>query len=88
MITVYVLQSIKDGTYYTGMAINAALRLREHNAGKNRFTKGHLPWKIIYTEEHSDWGAPRPGEKYLKTAGGKKWLITKLHGGDTGSPPA
>jgi predicted GIY-YIG superfamily endonuclease len=78
MITVYVLQSIKDGTYYTGMAINAALRLREHNAGKNRFTKGHLPWKIIYTEQHSDWKAARIREKYLKSAAGKRWLMKEF----------
>ena len=88
MVTVYVLESFKDQTLYTGMALDAKKRLQEHNFGKNRFTKGHRPWKIIYTEEHSDWGAARPREKYLKTAAGKKWLITKLHGGDTGSPPA
>ena len=32
-------------------------RLKEHNAGKNRYTKGHLPWVIIYTEKHADWAA-------------------------------
>jgi predicted GIY-YIG superfamily endonuclease len=32
------------------MALDADKRLKEHNQGKNRYTKGHLPWKIIYTE--------------------------------------
>ena len=45
MITVYVIESITDGTLYTGMAINALVRLKEHNSGKSKFTKGHLPWK-------------------------------------------
>jgi len=41
MITVYVIASLTDQTWYTGMAKNAQDRLQEHNQGKNRFTKGH-----------------------------------------------
>ena len=74
MITVYVLKSLIDDIYYVGMAKDANLRLKEHNSGKSRFTKGHLPWEIIYTESHPDWAAARIREKYLKTAAGKKWL--------------
>ena len=88
MITVYVIESVTDTTWYTGMAIDASARLKEHNAGKNRFTKGHRPWKIIYTESHPDWATARVREKYLKTSAGKKWLQKHLHGGITGSLPA
>ena len=52
MVTVYVIESLKDSTWYTGMALSAEVRLKEHNAAKNRFTKGHRPWKLIYTEQH------------------------------------
>ena len=45
MITVYVIESLIDETWYTGIAIDAVARLKEHNVGKNRFTKGHRPWK-------------------------------------------
>ena len=88
MVTVYVIESLKDGTWYTGMSLNVNKRLKEHNQGKNRFTKGHMPWKIIYTENLPDWASARIREKYLKTAAGKIWLRKKLHGGDTGSLPA
>jgi len=54
MVTVYVLLSIKDQASYVGMAIDPIKRLHEHNCGKNRYTKGHLPWKIIYSEEHPE----------------------------------
>ena len=74
MVYVYVIQSLSDETWYTGMAINPVNRLREHNGGKNRFTKGHRPWKIIFTERHSDWSSARKREKYLKTGAGKTWL--------------
>ena len=78
MVIVYVIESLVDQTWYTGMALNEQSRLKEHNAGKNRFTKGHLPWKIIYTEKHPDWATARLREKYLKSAAGKKWLIKFL----------
>lgn len=74
MVFVYVIESISDKTWYTGMALNVEARLKEQNHGKNRFTKGHMPWKIIYTETQPDWETARKREKYLKTAAGKKWL--------------
>ena len=88
-VTVYVLESLHDGARYTGMALDAHARLKEHNAGKNRYTKGHRPWKIVYSEVHPDWSSARLREKYLKTNAGKLWLEKILsHGGDAGSLPA
>ena len=88
MIVVYVIESISDNIWYTGMAKDAEHRLAEHNAGKNRFTKGHRPWKIIYTETHPDWASARLREKYLKSAAGKRWLTSYLHSqGCEGSLP-
>ena len=78
MVSVYVIESLKDQMHYCGMAIDPKVRLVEHNKGKNRFTKGHCPWKIIYTEEHRDWKAARPREKYLKTNAGKIWLKKQI----------
>ena len=90
MVYVYVIESLSDQTRYKGMAIDPIERLKQHNAGKNRFTKGHRPWKIIYTQKYPDWQSARVQEKYLKTAAGAEWLKKKLNqnGGDTGSLPA
>ncbi|MBN9349666.1 MAG: GIY-YIG nuclease family protein [Chitinophagaceae bacterium] len=65
---------MKDQATYVGMATDANKRLDEHNAGRNRYTKGHIPWKIIYTEEHENWVSGRKREKYLKSTAGKNWL--------------
>jgi putative endonuclease len=73
---VYIIESLSDQTWYTGIALVPVNRLREHNAGKNRFTKGHKPWKIIYTEEHTDWDSARRREKYLKSAAVKNGYIS------------
>ena len=88
MVIVYVIESLLDNTWYTGIAINPVNRLKEHNTGKNRFTKGHRPWKIIYTEPYPDWAIARKKEKYFKTANGKRWLRKFLSShGDTSSLP-
>jgi putative endonuclease len=88
MITVYVLLSDKDGATYVGMAKDVSNRLREHNAGKNRYTKGHIPWRLIYEEVHADWSSSRLREKYLKSTTGKNWLQKYFaeNGGITGFP--
>jgi putative endonuclease len=74
MVTVYVLLSEKDNATYVGMALDVTKRLAEHNNGKNRYTKAHMPWKIIYTEKHTSWAEARVREKYLKSTAGKNWL--------------
>ncbi len=78
MAYVYVLKSLLDGARYTGIALDPYARLKEHNNGKNRYTKGHLPWQIVYTEELPDWKAAREREVYLKSAAGRKWLDKHL----------
>jgi len=92
MVEVYVIRSLADGTFYTGMAFSATDRLNEHNKGKNKFTKGHLPWELIYFELVANWEDGRKREKYLKSLAGQKWLKKRIntppfHGGNTGSLP-
>ncbi len=60
------------------MAKDVNVRLSDHNAGKSKFTKGHRPWKLIYSEPCKDWKEGREREKYLKSAAGKRWLINEL----------
>ena len=80
MVCVYVLESLLDGTHYTGISKDPGNRLDEHNRGKNRFTKGHIPWKIIFTETFPDWAAARKREKYYKSASGRRKLKTIIEG--------
>ena len=71
---VYVIESITDGIWYVGMSQNPKERLKQHNNGKSKFTKGHLPWKIIYSELAGDINKARKLEKYYKTTAGKNRL--------------
>lgn len=45
---VYALITESSGLIYVGMARDPDKRLIEHNKGKSKFTKGHMPWKLIF----------------------------------------
>jgi putative endonuclease len=74
MITVYAIRSEVNGEIYVGIAKDADARLKDHNSGKNRYTKGLRPWKTLYRESQPDWQEARKREKYLKSGTGKEFL--------------
>jgi putative endonuclease len=83
---VYVLQSEIDSTFYVGMSQNISKRLIEHNKGRSKYTSGHLPWKLVYSEEAGTAENARKRERYFKSAAGKKHLHKILDA--AGSLPA
>ena len=76
--SVYLLQSEKSGIYYVGIAQDVNARLKEHNRGKSKFTKGHIPWELIYQEYVGNIKLARKKEKYYKSASGKKALLKRI----------
>ena len=53
----YILRC-KDGTLYTGIAVDVQARLEQHRCGKGaKYTRGRYPLELVYTEQcatHSD----------------------------------
>lgn len=78
-ITVYVIVSIKDKTFYTGITNNFNRRIHDHNSGHNCFTKSRRPYKLLFREEYPDYKTARKREKYLKSGIGRE-LIHKQAG--------
>ena len=74
MYYVYVLQSIVYKTRYVGSTEDVIRRLREHNAGRVRYTKGRMPWKIVYQENLISRSEAMKRELFLKTGQGRKVL--------------
>ncbi|NHE56975.1 GIY-YIG nuclease family protein [Cyclobacterium plantarum] len=72
--TVYALKSLFDGRIYVGFTSDMEKRLKEHNAGKTKSTKGFRPWILIYTEIAETRQKAREKEKYLKSGIGKEFL--------------
>jgi putative endonuclease len=74
MFIVFALKSENDGRVYVGFTQDLSRRLKEHNSGKTRSTKGWLPWNVIYTEEVDSREKSRAREIYLKSGMGKEFL--------------
>jgi len=70
----YILKSLKDGKYYYGSTKNLEIRLRDHQAGKVRSTKGRRPLVLHYLEEQSSICDARKRENYFKSIDGYNWL--------------
>ncbi len=64
---VYILKSLKDSTFYIGFTSNLGKRLTEHNKGKCKYTKGHIPYKIIHFETFDIKKKAKQQEKYIKS---------------------
>ncbi len=78
MFYTYVLQSKRDGKYYTGSTSNLRKRLWEHQNGKSLYTKGRGPYKLVYYEACVDEKDARSRETYLKSGTGKRYLASRL----------
>jgi putative endonuclease len=46
----YILYSSRIDKYYIGSTDNLEWRLERHNLGWGKFTKGGIPWKLVYHE--------------------------------------
>ncbi|MEK7616625.1 MAG: GIY-YIG nuclease family protein [Patescibacteria group bacterium] len=51
---VYVLRSLKDKRTYVGCTSNLENRIKEHNSGEIKSTKGRIPFELIYKVEIVD----------------------------------
>uniref|UniRef100_UPI003216CC0F GIY-YIG nuclease family protein n=1 Tax=uncultured Draconibacterium sp. TaxID=1573823 RepID=UPI003216CC0F len=71
---VYLIESDKDGIWYIGLSVEPDERLKQHNKGKSKFTKGHIPWRLLYKEKVGSLQLARRKEKYYKTSAGKRRL--------------
>jgi putative endonuclease len=72
--TVYAIKSSLHDRVYVGFTGNLKIRLKEHNQGKTKSTKGYRPWILIYQEIVDTREEARRREKYLKSGCGKEFL--------------
>lgn len=70
---VYVLQSKKDGTLYTGYSHDVKERVRQHQQGKVSATKNKLPIEVIYCELYKNRKDAMQRELFFKTGWGRKY---------------
>lgn len=65
---------MKDNSLYVGLTKNIRKRFDEHCKGLGKFTKGHLPYNLVFYCVFPNKFIAARFEKYLKTASGKAFL--------------
>lgn len=63
---VYILRSLKDGTYYIGHTADLGDRIQRHNDGRSSYTKAKAPWKLVYQEDFSSRSGASKREREIK----------------------
>jgi putative endonuclease len=67
MPTVYILRSHSSNRFYIGSAVNAEVRLAEHQRGQTRSTRGRGPWELVYREDFGTTAEAHRRELQLKS---------------------
>ena len=64
---VYIVEC-SDATLYTGIAVDVAKRIHEHNTSDKgaKYTKTRRPVKLLYQEEHPDRSSATKRELEIK----------------------
>ncbi|MCF8229893.1 MAG: GIY-YIG nuclease family protein [Bacteroidales bacterium] len=71
---IYALESLQDGRVYVGFTSDVNRRIREHNNGKTKSTKGYRPWRLFFKKLAGSRLEARKLEKYYKSGCGKEYL--------------
>ena len=67
---VYILQSLKDQSYYTGLTTDVEARLKKHNSGEVTYTSTKRPFKLVWYCCFVNKEKALQFEKYLKSGSG------------------
>ncbi|MBS4033749.1 MAG: GIY-YIG nuclease family protein [Ignavibacterium sp.] len=77
MFYAYILKSLKDSSYYYGSSSDVEERLKAHNGGITKFTKGHRPYNLHYYETFLTRKEAIARERFFKSREGYNWLKEK-----------
>jgi putative endonuclease len=71
---VYIIQSKKDGSYYTGQCDDLDCRLSKHNDAWGTYSSTKMPWKLVYFETYASRSEALIREKQIKAKKSRKYL--------------
>jgi putative endonuclease len=63
---VYILYSAGRDIYYKGQTRDLAERLKRHNSGSEKSTRGGIPWQLVWSTEKPDRVTAMRLERKLK----------------------
>jgi len=77
MYHVYVIQSVKNKTYYIGYTKTLQERIKQHNQVKTKSIRHKRPFKLIYIETYCDKTVAKKQEIELKKNSFEKEKLLK-----------
>lgn len=77
MFFVYILQNKKDESFYIGYTQDLQKRLCAHNQGQVRYTKGHIPYEIVYVERFDTLRGAKDREVTIKKTKNVLYFLKK-----------
>lgn len=78
MFYVYILQSQKDKSFYTGVTENLKKRIQEHNWRLAKYSKSKAPFGLAWYCAFKDKKKALDFEKYLKQGSGFAFARKRL----------
>jgi len=78
MYYVYILKSLRDGTYYTGFTEDLKRRIKNHNWHEATYSKSKAPFDLIWFRCFIDKRKALSFEKYLKQGSGFAFARKRL----------
>jgi putative endonuclease len=72
--SVYIIYSASLDKYYTGSCQDFGIRLLQHNSGRNKSTKGGIPWVLKYEEIYETNQEVRKREAAIKKMKSRKYI--------------
>lgn len=78
MKIVYIIQSQKDSSIYTGVTSNLDDRMNRHNHAEVKTTRDKVPWKLICHFNFENNQTAYNFERYLKSGSGRAFLKKHL----------
>lgn len=78
MYYTYLLECIKDRSWYIGYTSDLKRRFSQHNSSKGGKTTKNKLWDLIYYEAYKNKADAEGRERYLKSGSGRKYLKKQL----------
>ena len=74
MFYTYIIQSQKNGRFYTGSCSDIDIRIERHNAGATPSTKSGRPWRLVYSETYSTNSEAIKREREIKSKKSRRYI--------------
>jgi len=75
---VYILQSMRDFSFYVGQCDDLDRRMSKHFDGLSKYTASKRPWRLVYFEMVASRSGALKREKEIKSKKSRKYIETLI----------